>query len=304
MTLVLLIGAGLLARSFQRLLEVDPGFRIDNSVALEISRSRPRNREERLRLASFLDRTIQTLEQLPGIQQVGGVNSFPLGSNFSNGQFLVEKSYQEWAFALDQAPDWERFGQLAETSEKGYAEYRLASEGYFATMGIALLQGRLFESTDSPESAHVGVISQSLAGPTGLREYFPARTLSPCRERDQPVFGRDPLGGSAGVLARKNPLATNHEVRCARQSCYLFGAGPPHPVWWKARGESLKGSAVQRRPPVLDGNFLAFQFNSYGFTGGHLAKCTAYRQQQHSKKDSQLRFPHFSSPLAWFAAPL
>ncbi len=181
MTLVLLIGAGLLARSFQRLLEVDPGFRIDNSVALEISRSRPRNREERLRLASFLDRTIQTLEQLPGIQQVGGVNSFPLGSNFSNGQFLVEKSYQEWAFALDQAPDWERFGQLAETSEKGYAEYRLASEGYFATMGIALLQGRLFESTDSPESAHVGVISQSLAEThwAGQREYLPARTLSP-----------------------------------------------------------------------------------------------------------------------------
>lgn len=163
LTAILLVGAGLLGRSFLKLLDVDPGFRIENRVMMEVSNPDPRDRQEHLRLAASLDEIMQRLKRLPGVSQVGGINSLPLRSSFSNGEFVVAHSYEEWAFALKGPLDWERIGKLMNVSEKGYAEYRLASKDYFQSMGIPLIRGRWFEDRDTADSAHVCLISQSLA---------------------------------------------------------------------------------------------------------------------------------------------
>ena len=153
LTLVLLIGAGLLGKSFVELLRVDPGFRPESVVAMDVSFPSPENvslaspqNEQQQRLRRFHQQLLERLDQLPGVIAAGEVDSLPLTQQGADGTFLIDNN----------------------PTNTGYAEYRQASAGYFAALGIPLLRGRLFEPSDHPDSPHVAVISQSLA-----RKYFP-----------------------------------------------------------------------------------------------------------------------------------
>jgi len=169
LTLTLLVGAGLLGKSFYRLLQIDPGFRTESAVAMELSLPNPRMDEQRYqqfmqsykrllekgiapettlkisaeeeRQRSFQKQLLERLSTTPGVVAVGFVDSLPLTGGGADGTFLIANN----------------------PARKGDAEYRLASGGYFAAMRIPLLHGRMFDATDVPDSPHSAVISQSVA---------------------------------------------------------------------------------------------------------------------------------------------
>jgi predicted permease len=142
LTMVLLVGAGLLIKSFVKVLEVDPGFRTEGAVAMEISLSD----ESAQRRADFYRQVLERLAALPGVTAVGGVNGLPMLGGGADGQFLIDDN----------------------PALKGYGEFRVASPGYFDAMGIRLARGRLFDRGDGPDTQQVALISESLA-----REYWP-----------------------------------------------------------------------------------------------------------------------------------
>jgi putative ABC transport system permease protein len=175
LTLVLLTGAGLLGKSFYRLLQVDPGFRAESTVVADLSlpgytgpnRGRqqmrayeqlkqgrtperisepPEYEEFRKRHWLLYRQLLDSIKGIPGVVAVGGVNGVPMDGGCADGTLWLD-------------------GNPANT---GYADYCVASPGYFAAMGIPLLRGRAFDESDSPEAMHAAVISQSFA-----RRYWP-----------------------------------------------------------------------------------------------------------------------------------
>jgi len=141
LTLILLIGAGLLGKSFLKLLQIDPGFRVESAVAMDLSFPSSDDQNKDRALARFNQQLLERIAQLPGVTAAGAVNSLPMTGTGSNGTFLIDNN----------------------KANTGYAEYRIASPGYFNAIGIPLLRGRLFETADTADSLHVAVISQSLA---------------------------------------------------------------------------------------------------------------------------------------------
>ncbi len=141
LTVVLLAAAGLLARSFLKLTKVDPGFNTESAVAMTLSLPTTISPEEDERLRQFYVQLLERVGQLPGVTAVGGINVLPLSGGFRNGQFLIND----------------------DPNQKGYAVYRVASAGYFGAMKIPLIKGRMFDRSDTVNSPHVAVISQSLA---------------------------------------------------------------------------------------------------------------------------------------------
>ncbi|HZF39624.1 MAG TPA: ADOP family duplicated permease, partial [Blastocatellia bacterium] len=141
LTLVLLVGAGLLVKSFLKLLQVDPGFRTESAVAMEMSPPASEGKDSARLRASFYQQMIERAGALPGVTVVGGVNGLPMAGGAADGQFLIDDN----------------------ESLKGYGEFRVASPGYFDAMGIRLLRGRLFDQTDGPNTQQVALISEALA---------------------------------------------------------------------------------------------------------------------------------------------
>ena len=174
LTLILLVGAGLLGKSFYLLLQIDPGFRTESAVAMELSLPNPRMDENRyqqfmqsykrlieqgvapdtsVRLSAEEERQrlfqVQLLERLsatPGVNAIGSISNLPLSGGGPDGTFLINNN----------------------PARKGHADYRLASSGYFAAMRIPLLRGRTFDRSDQPNSPNAAVVSESLA-----RNYWP-----------------------------------------------------------------------------------------------------------------------------------
>ena len=157
-TLVLLVGAGLLGRSFLRLLATEPGYRTGGAVVLDVAMPTARTPDELARRRRTYDDLLERLRTIPGVERVGGVSALPLrGGATGNGTFLV------LTHAAEQM-DFERFGELMkDPARAGFAEFRIASDGYFEAMQIPLVRGRLFERSDAPDAPHVAVISEKLA---------------------------------------------------------------------------------------------------------------------------------------------
>jgi predicted permease len=165
LTLMLLAGAGLLGRSFQRLLAVDPGFRSENVVAMTTLLPQAEGAAALRSLAEFYQRLLARIESLPGVTNVGGTSALPMSGNGANGTFLEARggkppeTMQELIRQMD---------ALSPNERSRDADYRAASAGYFAVMNIPLIRGRLFEESDGPDAPHVALVSQSLA-----RRYWP-----------------------------------------------------------------------------------------------------------------------------------
>jgi predicted permease len=152
-SLVLLAGAGLLARSFLLLLDVQPGFRIQNVLAVDLSLESNDDPGAGPRRAAFLDPLVRAL---PGVLEAGAVDSLPLTGNNRNGTFLVMGPGEE----LKGFEDFERIAKIP--SRTGYAYYEIASEGYFRAMGIPLVRGRMFDARDVADAPPVALVSESL----------------------------------------------------------------------------------------------------------------------------------------------
>jgi len=182
MTLVLLVGAGLLGRSLLRVLSVDPGFRTEQILTMDLPLSSANSAGDKIRRVQFLSELFRQLRALPGVLEVGGTDHLPLeGAHLSDGGFALINPQQLSPAMLDlihrsasadlskvdpkMLGDLDGFfsGLFHDTARTGYADFVVASEGYFRALGIPLLRGRLFDDRDSIDAPHVALISESLA---------------------------------------------------------------------------------------------------------------------------------------------
>jgi putative ABC transport system permease protein len=165
LTLMLLVGAGLLGRSLQRLVAVDPGFRAESVVAMTVLLPQPEDPSKMRALAQFHHRLLERLAALPGVTNVGGTSALPMSGNGANGTFIEEHGGKPATTIQEPV---KQFDALSPSERSRDADYRAASAGYFAAMGIPLIRGRLFHDSDGPDSPHVAVVSESLA-----KRYWP-----------------------------------------------------------------------------------------------------------------------------------
>ena len=144
-TVVLLVGAGLLARSFAGLQRVDPGFDVQNLLVLRIAPDVTKYRGGQ-RVSDYYGRVLDSIRELPGVASAAAVTVLPMstiGSDFYR-------------------PYW-----LEGARPDGYvvteANVRMATPGYFATLGLPLVSGREFSARDALDAPRVIVINESLA---------------------------------------------------------------------------------------------------------------------------------------------
>ena len=175
---VLLVGTGLMGRSLLRVLSVDPGFRTERVLTMELDL--PDQPQMPLRV-ELLDELFQRLRAVPGVEKVGGAAILPLLPGGSpDGYFAVMSPSQisprmqdligrsvNGSLETDPALLKEFssfFDDLFHDRERlGDADFRVVSADFFETLGIPLLRGRVFAERDSPDTQHVAVISESLA---------------------------------------------------------------------------------------------------------------------------------------------
>jgi putative ABC transport system permease protein len=174
LSVVLLVGAGLLGRSLAALLSQDAGFRREGLLTITLANQPPVFRitdEGELvfadpagppRQAQLNEQLLQRLRALPGAIEAGGVDTLPMaGRDGSNGTFLIVRGDDPGAQQVKTLRDMTPF--FTDPTRTGSALFRVASAGYFRAMGIPLVQGRLFDERDGPNAPHVALISESLA---------------------------------------------------------------------------------------------------------------------------------------------
>ncbi|MGH9940805.1 MAG: ABC transporter permease [Pyrinomonadaceae bacterium] len=155
LALVLLVGAGLMIKSFMRLQAVEPGFDAENLLTMQLRLTPAKYREPNRRIAFFRE-AVARIEALPGVRSVGTVSFLPIASLGAATDFTIEGKP---APAAGDAP---------------VTEVRVTDENFFRTMNIPVIAGRTFTEQEATGERRVVVVSQALA-----REYFP---------------GEDPIG--------------------------------------------------------------------------------------------------------------
>jgi putative ABC transport system permease protein len=156
-TLVLVIGAGLLGRSLMKVLEVNPGFRVDKIVTMDVSLPWSDDPKAKTGQAIFFSNLIDRLKQIPGVRKVGATSGLPMAGGLPDGLFLL-MTQNEVPKTTDD------FGALFQQKERlGNADFCAATDGYFQALGIPLIRGRIFDERDGLNSPEVAVISESLA---------------------------------------------------------------------------------------------------------------------------------------------
>ena len=155
LSLVLLVGAGLLIRSFLSLLRTDPGFNPDHVLTMNLVLPGVKYKDDASR-ASFYNDLVQRVKAQPGVQSAAFVNYLPLGGSNSSDAYLIEGEPQP-------PPGQEHEGR-----------YRVATPDYFHTMEIPIVRGRAFTEQDKAGATAVVIVNETLA-----RQHWP---------------GQDPIG--------------------------------------------------------------------------------------------------------------
>jgi putative ABC transport system permease protein len=218
LTLVLLTGAGLLGRSFLKLSQVDPGFETGGAVAMTLALPSTITPKEDEELRQFYVQLLERLGQLPGVTAAGGVASLPLAGRGASGTFLIDNN-----------PEL-----------KGQAGYAPASAGYFAAMGIPLLRGRLFDRSDTVNSPHVAVISQSLA-----RRYWP---------NEDPIGKRIQFGSMDTDKRLLHVIGVVGDVRNALDAeagPMVYAYSLQRPQWWQVSSLSIVARASNQPQSLI-----------------------------------------------------
>jgi len=189
---VLLIGAGLLIRSFVRVRDVNPGFNPHQVLTLELTMTGERYKDKTAVLAAYRELWMR-LETLPGVTYAGAVTSLPLSQMFAWGPITVEGRVP---------PPGERFIN---------ADVRMISGHYFQTMEIPLREGRFFNDNDTADKPRVAIIDDYMA-----QQLWP---------NDDPIGKRLHIGGInetdspwitvVGVVGRVKQYTLDSESRIA-----------------------------------------------------------------------------------------
>jgi putative ABC transport system permease protein len=141
--LLLLVGAGLMTKSFFRLQQVDPGFEATNVVSMNIALPTSKYRQQQVNI--FYDQLIERVKNLPGVKAVAGIDPLPLSNNNVSSRFVVEG-----------AP-------LVALADRPNAGIRVVTPDYFQTMSIPSLKGRSFTEQDRDNTAKVIIVNEALA---------------------------------------------------------------------------------------------------------------------------------------------
>lgn len=157
LTVVLLIGASLLGRSFMRLIEVNPGFRTQHAVVLDAAIPYENGAEGTRRRVAFYQQLMARLRVIPGVTNVGAASGVPLIGGNSDGAFIIMSRLDE-QFHMEDIPKFMR-----DPSRSGQANFLVVDGNYFEAMNIPLVRGRTFGRGDVESAPHVALISASLA---------------------------------------------------------------------------------------------------------------------------------------------
>src|SRR5215216_3558923 len=144
LSLVLLIGAGLMIRSFAKLNQVDPGFNPDRVFAMGVALLHNKYPDDE-RVASFYSQLLEQVAATPGVVSAGAISELPFSGSNTNDNFTIE----------GRPP--------VAKQEEPLTEYRVVTPRYFESMGIPLLAGRDVAWTDTKQSPNVVVINQAFA---------------------------------------------------------------------------------------------------------------------------------------------
>src|SRR5262245_53772496 len=157
LTVVLLVGAGLLMRSFLRLTEQNPGYRTNQAVLLTAAIPYESGADAAQRRFAFYNDLMSRLRALPGVRAVGATTGFPLLGGGSDGAYIIMTRADEPVTMADMPR------LLKDNTRSGYADFLVVGGDYFDAMGIPLVSGRLFTAGDTPDAPHAAIVSASLA---------------------------------------------------------------------------------------------------------------------------------------------
>ncbi|MFN2564674.1 MAG: ADOP family duplicated permease [Gemmatimonadaceae bacterium] len=145
LAVILLVGAGLLIRSFAQVARVDPGFRVESVLTMNIPLPRSEY-SDGARMWAFLDRVLERVRALPGVRSAAATTALSLGGGYWGK--LISFADRAPATSLDQVP---------------HVGYRVVTRDYFATMGVAVRAGRVFDESDRAGSPGVAVVNETAA---------------------------------------------------------------------------------------------------------------------------------------------
>jgi putative ABC transport system permease protein len=196
-SLILLIGAGLLINSFMRLRNVDPGFRADNLLTMQVVLPATKY-PDRARRSSFYTELVRRIEALPGVKSAAVTTNLPLYRQGNSTGISIEGR-------PDPAPGQE---QIIVT--------RVISPHYFSTMGIQLLQGREMSEQDREDTTPVVVISEAMA-----RKYWPGEDPVGKRIKTGPSASNIPWMTIAGVVKDVRQFELNADPKPQMYLSYM-----------------------------------------------------------------------------------
>jgi putative ABC transport system permease protein len=166
LTLMLMIAAGLMIKSFFNMQKVDFGFNPDRVLTVRVSLPETSYGEDR-KVVSFYQQVFERIKALPGVQTVGATHALPLTDFTSVRPFLVEGR------------------PFPPAGKELIAHYRIISPDYFKALGIRLVKGREFSEHDTAESPQVVIVSETLA-----RHVWPT---------EDPIGRRITVGGTRNI---------------------------------------------------------------------------------------------------------
>jgi putative ABC transport system permease protein len=153
LAVLLSVSAGLLLRSFLRVTDVNPGLRTANILTMNLSLPEVKY-DAPLKRANFYKNLIERLDALPGVRSSGAVLFLPLRVSILSFRIGVS------SFTIEGRPP-------VTQDRQPEADYRIATPGYFNTMGIALRQGRLFDQHDDLDAKRVALVNEAM-----VRKHF------------------------------------------------------------------------------------------------------------------------------------
>ena len=192
LSLMLLVGAGLLLQSFSNLRDLNPGFQADHVLTMRLAVSGSKYKEYPRR-TEFFHQILERVRSLPGVKSVGFTSALPLTWKGGTSGFTPEN--------VPLRPDIDYD-----------ANNRVVSPGYFEAMRIPLRSGRMFTETDGPDAQPVAIINETMA-----RKFWPNQ--DPLGKRFRPGFGKDtPSYTIVGIIGDVHQMTL---VEPSRQEMYF-----------------------------------------------------------------------------------
>jgi len=142
--LTLLVGAGLLTRSFAQLLQVDPGFQADHLLTFNVGLPNAKYPNDTLR-AVYFERATAAIASLPGVTAVGATSVLPFTNNWSTASFNVEGHV------------------VPPKGSEPWGDVRVITPGFLAALGVPLKAGRFFTAQDTRDTPEVAIVDEGLA---------------------------------------------------------------------------------------------------------------------------------------------